>query len=295
MKKIFLFAAVALSLTACNNDDNLIDQPVAAKISASISGGNHTRASETSWDVGDQIGVTMVGRYQNIVYTTTGGDGKFEGNALYFKNKREPVNLVAYYPFSGTEGTSTGLIEANTSGANQNKTDQAKFDFLFAKKDNVTGLNPEVKFDFSHQMSQITLIFKDGTGMDVSKIKSYQIDGLVLEGSFNAETGVCATQTDVESSPLAITLSDGDVVNEEEIPSLIIFPQTVENATLKITDNENQEYSCILYFGADGLEAGNNYCFSIKVNKTALIVEDSSISDWNKKTIDGGANSVLPE
>lgn len=282
MKKIFLLAAATLAMVACNNDDNYnnVDDPVAAHITATIGESAVTRASETSWVEGDLIGITMGGRYVNMKYTAESTDGKFAGNTMYFRNKRDPETLTAYYPFTGTGGTAPDIITATTSVERQTSVEQPKFDFLYAKKENVTGSEPNVNLTFSHKMSKLTLTFKNGDGMDVSNIKSYTIDGLVLEGTFNTATGVCAAKADVAAAPLCISMAEGTVKNEEALPSLILFPQTPGKVTLKITDSGEQEYACVLNFGDGGIVSGNNYQYTIKVSKTGLSV-NFGIEEWN--------------
>ena len=194
MKKFTFLAAAALSLIACDTDNNITNEPdeaIAAQIMASIGKSADSRASETKWENGDKIGVTMLGRYVNMEYTTA-GDGAFTGTPLYFLNKQTPETLVAYYPFSGTETSDPGKIEFTTDGTKQNPTEQENFDFLHAVKENVTGSNPAVQFNFAHKMSKLTFVFKNGNlGTNVSKITSYTIEGLVLDGTFDTATGIC--------------------------------------------------------------------------------------------------------
>ncbi|MDE5976596.1 MAG: fimbrillin family protein, partial [Muribaculaceae bacterium] len=285
MKKFLLLVAAAVTLAACTNEDNIIDidneEPVKAHISASIQNSSITRVADQSWASGDKIGVTMVGRYNNLAYTYTEAEnGKFEGADMYFRNKRDAETLTAYYPHSGTEGTPPEIIEANTSGDFQTPAEQTKYDFLFAKKENVSGSAPNVTLDFSHKMSKITFTFKKGNdGTDVSKITSCRITGLVLQGTFNPVTGDCAATTGIPTSPLDLSLSVQEGV---ALPPLILFPQNVEKVTLKITDSEEQEYSCELKFADDRLESGNNYVYTIVVKKTALNVEQFTIANWTE-------------
>lgn len=300
MNKYILLPALVLALTACSSEENDIDQPVAARVSATIECGVASRASEASWSQNDEIGVSMGGRYLNIKYVTESGDGNFEGSSMFFRNKRESVDFTAYYPFLGTEGSAPGkdgLIEANTRALNQAKNTQPSIDFLFDSKNDVIGEHPVVKFEFIHKMSQLTFVFKNGTGADVKKIAYYTIEGLVLDGTFNTANGVCAIKDDGTPENLSIDLTDVEVVSGEAIPSLIVFPQTTadKNVTLKITDTEGQEYSCILSFDNDSIVAGNNYKWTITVNKAVLSIDKSEIIDWTttEKEIDAG--SVLPQ
>ena len=59
--KYLFLAATALSLAACSSDDENMgvnDGPVAAQITAGIN--LPTRASGTTWDAGDAIGVISI-------------------------------------------------------------------------------------------------------------------------------------------------------------------------------------------------------------------------------------------
>lgn len=291
MKKYILLAAVvAVSLTSCNTEDNYIDEPVAVQISATIGESSQSRAGNVKWADGDNIGISMSGRYLNIRYTTENGGGTFSGTTMYFKNKQEPVTITAYYPYTGTEGQTPAVIETTTGADRQTDAEQPKFDFLYAIKENVTGANPNVNLTFNHRMSKLTIALISGNaGTDISKITSCQINGLVMEGSFNPVSGVCSA----DASASATTLTVSPTIDNEKavLPSLILFPQTINSVTMKITDSENQEYGCELKFDGNRLESGNNYLFTIKVNKTELNVEDHAIANWTEKIYESEAKS----
>lgn len=75
--KFFALAALALSLAACTNDNEAIDNsPVAARINAEISNTVTTRASGTQWATYDQIGVSTIAGtgtyYNNVCYEWNG-------------------------------------------------------------------------------------------------------------------------------------------------------------------------------------------------------------------------------
>ena len=58
--KLFAFAAVGIAFTACTNNEslNLDNEPVKAVINATIANAFTTRAYDTTWENGDQIGIT---------------------------------------------------------------------------------------------------------------------------------------------------------------------------------------------------------------------------------------------
>lgn len=298
MKKIYILAAVTLALTACdNNDDNTLPSQLEAQISATIGGSVLSRASDNSWAAGDQIGITstiggVVREFINLAYTTIDGNEKFTGTPIYF---HKPMSLTAYYPFTGSEGTAAGIIEAATTAENQTKEKQSKIDFLYAGQTNVSVTDPNVKFNFEHKMSKLTLIFKKGNdGADISKITSYQITGLILQGTFDTANGVCAVMNGASAENLEIALDNLTVTDGvAQAPSLIIFPQTIAGGKvrLKITDSEQQDYACDLTFGDGVIAPGNNYLYTITVSKTGVSIDNPSITDWASKDLESEAKS----
>lgn len=295
MKTNFLFATAIIALTACNSDpDNVVDEPIAAQITASIGKNVETRAKDVSWTAGDSIGISMDEIYVNLKYTCPEADGKFNGTTMYFKNKRVPVTITAYYPYSGNEGTVPAIMEAYTDAAHQTASEQPKFDYLFAQVPNFLGeVSPKVNLNFSHKMCKVTFIFKNGnTGTDVTKIKSYTISGLILRGTFDPTTGTCSASTGVSSENLSIDLPDGAVVENNELHPFILFPQTIrDKVTMRITDSDDQYYVCDLNFKDNLLVSGNNYIFTVNVSKTGLSLESSSITDWADEMIEANASS----
>lgn len=301
MKKILFLAAATLTLAACSNDDNYIDQPVvsAAQISATIGNSAVSRASETSWEDGDEIGITMKGdgvNYVNVKYTTdVAADGIFTGSPMYFKNGKDFVTLTAYYPYNSFEGEDgdapdeDGIIGASTAAENQTADNQRDIDFLYVSRDDIQGSKPKVELQFEHKMAKLTLIFKSGNdATEVSKITSYEIEGLKLDGTFDTATGVCAANGN--AATLHIYLPAGSVTDGEAVAPLILFPQVPDGTVkLKITDTDSQDYAGTLSF-KDGIVSGTNYQYTVTVTKKELSVKPS-IKPWTPEEGVGDASS----
>lgn len=302
MKKIYILAAAALALTACdNNYDNPTSQ-VSAKITATIGEATPSRASGNSWAPGDNIGITLgVGEslrpHINIKYTTTDGGSEFTGNTLYFYNN---MALTAYYPYAGEEGAAPGkdgsdIITASTPAENQTEENQPKIDFLWDRQTGITAAEGKVNFTFTHRMSKLTFTFIDSPAtddeseVDVRTMVSYRIEGLILDGTFDTFTGVCAAKSDGAEAPISIGVT-GLVESEVALSPLIVFPQQRDNNKVKLhvyTDELKkndpkyyQHYVCPLTFADGELKSGNEYKYTIQVTKMGLKVEPMKIVDW---------------
>lgn len=290
MRKIYFFAAVALALAACDNDDKYADnEPVAAQITANIGNSVSSRAAGTEWATGDKIGITTQrgseSKYVNMEYTTENGNGEFTGTPMYFQDAQAEVTFTAYYPFTGSEGEAPDIVENNTRVGQQTPDKQPKFDYLWAscvgKKD-----QPNINFKFAHKMSKITMTFQNGEDTDVRNIESYSFDGLVLEGTFNPATGEAKAK---EMASETLTLDVNNVTSGTALPSIIVYPQeTKGNVVLRIV-NDSQTYKCELAFAGGELKPGTDYQYTIKLNKTGVQVTKYEIHPWSPQYATGDA------
>ena len=280
-------AALLLALAACTNDDeNLNDGSVAAVINAEISDAVSTRASGTAWAERDEIGISenRFG-YTNVPYRWESGKFTPAGTIIFFQDD-DPTTFSAYYPYDADGGTLTATTDAT---AQQN---QPAIDFLYATGATASTHNPEVNFrnentagendpakdhSFHHCMSQITLTFKEGSGVDFNTIKptGYTLSGLVLEGSFDTATGTAETDASAQTTDLTMEL-DGALTS-----SVILFPQTKASIGLSVYYN-SQPYTAMLDIPDDALKAGNNYVWTVTVRNKDLSVESAEITAWNK-------------
>lgn len=286
--RLFTFAALALALAACTNDDeNLNDDSVAAVINAEISDAVSTRASGIAWAEHDEIGISenRFG-YTNVPYRWESGKFTPTGTIIFFQDD-DPTTFSAYYPYDADGGTLTATTDAT---AQQN---QPAIDFLYATGATASTHNPEVNFtddtaaggkdcSFHHCMSQITLTFKAGSGVDFNTIKptGYTLSGLVLEGSFDTTTGTAETDDATAAQDLDMTLTNGALTS-----SVILFPQTKASIGLSV-DYNNQPYTATLTIPEGALKAGNNYTYTVTVRNKDLSISSATISDWNP--VNGG-------
>ena len=68
-------------------------------------------------------------------------------------------------------------------------------------------------------MSQITLTFEAGDGVDFSMIKPerYTLDGLILTGTFNTADGIATADDGAQAETLAMELADGNLTSSVKL------------------------------------------------------------------------------
>ena len=291
--RFFALAALALALVACNNDnENLNGDLVAAQFTADIAPA--TRASGTTWTGGDRIGITDIDndtRYGNVPFILKNGKFEAEGKVIYIEDTKTHT-FRAYYPYNAAGG----ILAATTNATAQQN--QPAIDFLFASGATGDKHSPVVSFtdktgkggennSFHHRMSQITLTFEAGDGVDFSVVKPgrYTLDGLLLTGTFNTADGIATADNGLLTGELTMNLADGNLTS-----SIILFPQTVASLPL-VVNYKGQEYHATLTMPEGALLAGNNYTYTIKVNATGLTLEGCTIGSW----VDGGGESGAAE
>ena len=280
--RLFALAALGIALTACTNDNEAMDKgSVPAEIKAEISAPADSHADDTQWRDADEIGVSESRfGFTNVPYVMT--NGKFEPTreTIFFLDD-EPTTFSAYYPYNAKGGTLTAITD---SAAQQNQPD---IDFLYATGATASTHNPEVNFtddtdaggqdcSFHHCMSQISLTFEAGSGVEFSTIQpeSYTLSGLVLTGNFDTETGIAKADENAQEADLAMEL-DGTLKS-----SVILFPQTKASIGVTVVFNGNK-YNATLEIPEDALTAGNNYTYTVTVRNMGLSIGSAVISDWN--------------
>ena len=289
--RFFAFAALALTLAACNNDnENLNDGPVAAKFTADIYESVSTRVNQdgTDWTDGDRIGITGAG-FINIPYVRESGQFVPEDKTIYF-NDIETKTFNAYYPYQSDGGTVSVSTAADKQGPG--------IDFLFASGATGDTHNPEVSFtdktaeggadnSFHHRMSLIKFTFKAGDGLifDGMEPASYTLGGLKHEGTFDTATGTTAV-TEAAESP--ITMQLGGATTSQ----VIILPQGVTTSLDLTVSFNGLDYTTTLPNPskpeANQFSAGYAYTYNITLSNKGITVEEPEITPWKP----GDSNNV---
>ena len=263
----FLALGYGLMLTACSNEDvagNLLQEPVEARVSASI-GSMATRAADTQWAAGDAIGITG-GGYTNIRYVYSNGSWTVDdvSGPILFQTP-DDVDFIAYYP-QGAETADITITAGQQSTVPDEQTGftpQSQIDFLYGTGTGGVSTGGKVDFSFSHRMSRLVLNFT-GSDVDLADLSEYTLSGLSMTGSFDTAIGEAKatdSASDLKMDATGITSS-----------SLILFPQAVTEATLKVVLG-GQNYTATLTFpkanAVQGLESGYSYIYNVTIGENS--------------------------
>ena len=210
------FALAALMLTACSHDENPdTNNPVAATFTAGI---NLTRASVSTWDAGDAIGIYMVANggtstvhAANTQYTAaaSGTNGTFNAvavNEIYYPQSGK-VDFISYYPYDGSLSGDTYNVNVAT------QTTPAEIDLLWAKADNSgtgydKGNTSAVALGFSHKLTKLVLKTTAGAGVNSLTGMTVSIKGMNTTNTFDVKAGTFGTAA--APAPITpLTVTDG--------------------------------------------------------------------------------------
>ncbi len=298
--KTYITATLAvMTLTGCGNEANepVSSVPQATPSFTAIISDAQTRAVDSQWDAGDEIGINCEGR-KNVAYRTSRGDGNFtvktSGNQIYFQNDDE-VSFTAYYPWNALAEETT-VINADT----RDQARQKNFDFLWASSSG-SKARPNVSLTFSHKMVRLSLSIKPGTGMTYDELKNavFSMNGFRHSGSFNISNGsaIAGNQSELWSFT---DFAQYNVTAGEVSFSMIFFPQTFATpmelmAAVTTADNKSLSLKANIDFtaanrGKDGSNAknewvaGRQYNLSLTLNKTEITVASCAINPWAEVT-----------
>lgn len=306
MRKMHLFI-FAILLAGCSKEikesDYLFTGEEGAKVtfSAVINDQENAnlRATATSWELNDVIGITCNGKQVNVPYEYTGGEGNYfkavDRTQEIWLMGTDEYDISAYYPHMGDSGMEPERVEILTTSENQvSEEKRSEIDFLFASAV-ADRENPNVQLDFKHVMSRIVLSFKAGEEIEtLSNIDCY-ITGAKHEGVFSPSTGVASVNEDAAVGSLNQILT----ADNNHTMVAIVLPQALSNSGLLIEAGMNGVYYRVDLSYADlpELKSGYSYNYTIVADKyndnpIKLTITETQISPWNN--LDGGSYNPDP-
>ena len=255
MKRIISYLAMAMALTACGSDDEILNEVQRGdrhplQFTATVEDIQTRVTSDNKWEDGDIIGVKISNDPNNTI-------GQYKLNADGTVKEviqgvewqgTESATVTAWYPY--TESAEKLIISNQQNG-------YLDYDILRAETEGSSAA--PVKLVFQHQMAKVRcrLVAADGTGTGISgaTVKFYGKPSIVVNNGNVTQEGQFDDITPYEDSESGMTTY-----------TAMLPPHTVtaDAQFIKITIGDKTVY----YKPAKdiNLEAGKSYNYQIKVN-----------------------------
>lgn len=305
LKFLFLFIGLTLFIS-CSDSDS--EQDIAANNNRVVFSGTigslQSRAADTSWDNGDEIGIYALNAGAELSETAifdgkanvkyrSDSEGKFTAVAAPIKfPSHGDLDFVAYYPYQLTITDYKYTIDVST------QSNPAAIDLLYsnnAKEQNRT--SKEVNLSFKHMLSMV--VFNVKVGDDVPSLDGLtaSIKNVVVDGELAlADGAISIGDNRKEIAPVVAIAND----NKTAVVKAIVMPgQNIKDVEVVFNlDGKKYEWTP----EAEELESSTKYSYSLTLVKDesgvpTVIPADinATISDWNDPEIEDTPIILNPE
>lgn len=291
MKKTFFMALCAIALVSCNKATDE-PQPQVKKIPINIEMGMFTRATDATFENGDEVGVYVV-NYNGNTAGTLLADGNHADNirhtfstkwtpdeVIYWKDKTTRADFYAYYPYAQPTNIAAYPFSVN---ADQSSEDNYRAgDFLWGKAAGIAPTEEAVPVTTHHSFSNALIYLEAGDGFTADDLAAANVEvklcNLLCNATINLATGV-ATPTG--------SAADITPWNTGAYYRALVVPQTVADGTNLVSIKVND----VTYTYAKGMTftANTQHKLTITLNKSSNGV-NIGIGEWEVDDEDyGGA------
>lgn len=241
MKKFFSILAVAtLLMVSCENDaDTSIINPNEIRVEASV---KQTRASATSFEIGDKMGLYAVeyngdevaslqvsGNFINNEALTYNGSTWMGARTLYWSDKH--CDFYGIYPYQEPATVSEYLFDLPTN-QNSPETDDAlsgyeAADLLWAKATKVSREDGAVQLQFNHMMSRVVVKIERGAKYEgeLPEDITVHLYNTVTTAEVDFTRGSLQRYAHGEKNTITMKQLSGDTF------AAIVVPQNIERRT----------------------------------------------------------------
>lgn len=296
-----MMAAALVGCTDTPDDQPIPPTPTRTKMNFATTVGDYTRATDTAFEEGDQVGLHLyygdTYYLQNTLLTYAGGT-LAAGSDLYWYEGEASSNIVAYYPYT-TAWNTFGLGEFywwQVAPDQSTEEGAAISDFMLAVTTATPTADP-VALNFKHEMSKVVFKFDNQLGEAIREVQFGEVcTYLFLEMNLSATTleGVVTRRAPAEVDGtegysgiiFASNMADTDSYDTWQ---LLLPPQGNVNPKLVIVTESQKVYEYVLE-GATTFEAGKRSTATLTLElpeeptptpDPELIEVEWAISDWN--------------
>ena len=270
---IICFAAIATSCETPFEEPQQGDGQ-AKKISLFSTMANFTRATDTAFEEGDQIGLHIVipqGTYlNNAHFTYTEGALVGEKDYYWYMDESTESDVYAYYPYSAT-GTYRAGGYTFTVSADQNRAGGYTASDLMVAHTTSKPTAEAVELPFKHALSKVVVNIDNQLEEEIENVWFSEVYGTTTVSFKTGETTVSGTKGTIKTAKAA---------NGESTWALILVPQESVSPKLIITTVSKKQYTYQLS-GAVSFSAGKVSTATITISDDSIYTDFTPvISDW---------------
>lgn len=242
MKKTLLLGLIAgLAFTGCKNEVTDITNNTAGTAVSFTSSIIKSRATDSNWDAGDEIGVYMqnaddASTYLNINVKYANSDENKNGFTsempiTYPGGDVTLVNFMAVYPYN------ENVTDGNYSFTLGDKLSDN--DIMYASSTLVEAGTDNVGLTFKHKLSKIVLNIEDENGNPLNDA-TVSIDKQCLEGVLNVSDGTVTAKEAAEynSSLQFVNKTNG------QYEAIVLPDEAREGRIILVKTSDNKIYRC---------------------------------------------------
>lgn len=278
-KKLMLALASFILVTSCSNKDSEIMPQVGETVDFTASMKTVSRATETTFEEGDKIGVYAVNAQANTA-SILQPSGNYADNVRYTYNNGKFINAqgivrptdsglryYAIYPYT----TPCGPTFKFNVKTNQNASGQYTLSDLCTAVSDITS-NKEVDLVFSHRLSHVVVNLQGellGTGTATVRLNNVNTG---CDADLNANTF-----TAYESRNTVYCADNG--TNSYKA---IIAPQTIEDGSAFLTVSLNGKEHTLKASSDIRLTSGKQQVFNLTIEKDEIVSFTGEILPWGE-------------
>ena len=287
MRKTFILGfglATTLIATSCVKDNSFNQELMNEGIvfSSSIS----SRATDTSFEANDEIGISMSpGDANNVLYSTTDGTN-FTSTAPITYNMAGAVETVDFYGVYPYKENSISNNAYNFTLSTDAATPLTKNDVMMATAKGVTLGAKNVSLDFKHKLVKIVVQLSNANGQPITDAQ-LKINNQQLAGTLNmTDETVTATDAADDEMPFAYNTSISGQYQTIVMPSA-----PVQGRYIEITHNGN---TYTLPVDNQDFVSGKKLTFTATLNVDGTVEQGTpisvvpSVSAWDEEKINSG-------
>ncbi|MDD4778063.1 MAG: fimbrillin family protein [Fermentimonas sp.] len=280
---LLLLLFILISCEGDPNDWNITQDSIRFDV---IIEGAKTRASGTSWDAGDAIGVYMKKSgsaldssafHINAKHVNVNGSSLFaaenESETMYYPKDESKVDFIGYYPYKQDITDFTYQIDLS------DQSDLSKIDFMYSG--NATDLNrtiPEVPMVFSHQLCKLVLDIEQFSATETGDL-TIIITNTATKATFDLRTGELSSASEFGNIQLT-ALKENNKAEAILLPGKDISDQEV---WFIFGDDEDKvfKYSLAKNTPENRFNRSTRYQYNIKLFAEDFRTEPAgNINDW---------------